>query len=61
MTAAKLRLAQSMRGQDPPVSLGSIAAELGLPKSTVARNLATPPSPTAGDDPGSGPAGRGRR
>lgn len=39
MTAAKLRLARSMRGQDPLVSLGRIAVELGLPKSTVARNL----------------------
>ncbi len=39
MTPAKLRLARAMRAQVPPVSLGQIAAELGLPKSTVARNL----------------------
>jgi DNA invertase Pin-like site-specific DNA recombinase len=60
MTSAKLRLARAMRGQDPPVSLGQIAAELGLPKSTVARNLTAPPvSPTTANDPA--PAGRGRR
>ncbi len=40
MTPAKLRLARAMRAQDPPVSLGQIATELGLAKSTVARNLA---------------------
>jgi len=40
MTAAKLRVAQSMRAQDPPVSLGLIARELGVSKTTVARNLA---------------------
>ena len=28
-----------MRAQTPPMSLGAIAAELGLTKSTVARNL----------------------
>jgi len=39
MTPAKLRLARAMRAQDPPMSLGAIAVELGLPKSTVARNL----------------------
>jgi len=39
MTPAKLRLARAMRGQDPPMSLGAIATELGLAKSTVARNL----------------------
>ncbi len=50
MTPAKLRLARAMRAQDPPVSLGQIAVELGLPKSTVARNLAAP-SPTSADDP----------
>ncbi len=44
MTPAKLRLARAMREQDPPVSLGQIAVELGLPKSTVARNLAAPSS-----------------
>jgi len=58
MTPAKLRLARAMRDQDPPVSLGQIAVELGLPKSTVARNLATP-SPTPAGDPA--PAGRARR
>jgi len=51
MTPAKLRLARAMRDQTPPVSLGQIAAELGLPKSTVARNLAAP-SPTPADNPG---------
>jgi len=40
MTAAKLRVAVAMRAQDPPVSLGVIARELGLSKTTVARNLA---------------------
>ncbi len=40
MTPAKLRLARAMREQTPPVSLGQIAVELGLAKSTVARNLA---------------------
>jgi len=40
MTPAKLRLARVMRAQAPPVSLGRIAVELGLAKSTVARNLA---------------------
>jgi len=62
MTPAKLRLARVMRAQDPPVSLGQIAVELGLAKSTVARNLAAPPpmsAPTPADDPD--PAGRGRR
>lgn len=39
MTAAKLRLARVMRAQTPPMSLGAIATELGLTKSTVARNL----------------------
>jgi len=39
MTEAKLRLARAMRSQTPPMSLGAIAAELGLTKSTVARNL----------------------
>ena len=39
MTAAKLRLARAMRAQVPPLSLGAIAVELGLAKSTVARNL----------------------
>ncbi len=39
MTAAKLRLARVMRAQNPPMSLGAIATELGLTKSTVARNL----------------------
>ncbi len=39
MTAAKLRLAWAMRAQVPPMSLGAIAVELGLAKSTVARNL----------------------
>ncbi len=39
MTPAKLRLARAMRAQIPPVSLGQIAVELGLAKSTVARNL----------------------
>jgi len=58
MTPAKLRLARAMRAQTPPVSLGQIAVELGLPKSTVARNLAGP-SPTPADDPD--PTGRGRR
>jgi len=57
MTAGKLRLARAMREQDPPVSLGQVAAELGLAKSTVARNLAAQ-SPMAVGDPG--PAGRGR-
>ena len=58
MTPAKLRLARALRAQTPPVSLGQIAVELGLPKSTVARNLAAQ-SPTPADDPG--PAGRARR
>ncbi len=58
MTAAKLRLARAMREQTPRVSLGQIAVELGLPKSTVARNLADEP-PTPANDPT--PAGRGRR
>jgi len=58
MTPGKLRLAMAMREQTPPVSLGQIAVELGLAKSTVARNLAAP-SPSPADDPG--PAGRGRR
>ncbi len=40
MTAAKLRVAVAMRAQDPPVSLGVIARELGVSKTTVARNLA---------------------
>ena len=57
MTAGKLRLARAMREQDPPVSLGQVAAELGLAKSTVARNLAAQ-SPMAVGNPG--PAGRGR-
>ena len=39
MTEAKLRLARAMRSQTPPMSLGAVAAELGLTKSTVARNL----------------------
>jgi len=39
MTAAKLRLARAMRKQVPPVSLGRIAVEQGLAKSTVARDL----------------------
>ncbi len=39
MTAAKLRLARAMRAQTPPMSLSAIATELGLTKSTVARNL----------------------
>ncbi len=39
MTPAKLRLARAMRAQVPPMSLGAIAVELGLAKSTVARNL----------------------
>ncbi len=60
MTPAKLRLARAMREQAPPVSLGQIAAELGLAKSTVARNLAAPlPTSAPVDDPG--PAGRRRR
>jgi len=58
MTPAKLRLARAMREQTPPVSLGQIGVELGLAKSTVARNLAAQ-SPTAVDDPHQ--AGRGRR
>jgi len=58
MTPATLRLARALRAQTPPVSLGQIAVELGLPKSTVARNLAAQ-SPTPADDPG--PAGRARR
>jgi len=58
MTPAKLRLARAMRAQTPPVSLGQIAVELGLAKSTVARNLAAQ-SPMPADDPG--PAGRARR
>ncbi len=58
MTPAKLRLARAMREQDPPVSLGQIAVELGLPKSTVARNLAVR-SPMPVDDPN--PARRRRR
>jgi len=54
MTPARLRLARAMRDQTPPVSLGQIAAELGLPKSTVARNLAAPPPlPAPAEDPGS--------
>jgi len=60
MTPAELRLARAMRAQDPTVSLGQIGVELGLAKSTVARNLAAPPlSPTTADGPG--PAGRRRR
>jgi len=62
MTAAKLRLARAMREQTPPVSLGQIGVELGLAKSTVARNLAAPAptsAPTPADDPV--PAARGRR
>jgi len=55
MTPAKLRLARAMREQTPPVSLGQIAVELGLAKSTVARNLADL-SPTPADEPT--PAGR---
>jgi len=51
MTAAKLRLARSMRGQDPLVSLGRIAVELGLPKSTVARNLAESSFSVVTEDP----------
>ncbi len=51
MTAAKLRLARSMRGQDPLVSLGRIAVELGLPKSTVARNLAESSLSVVTEDP----------
>jgi DNA invertase Pin-like site-specific DNA recombinase len=39
MTEAKLRLARAMRAQIPPMSLGAVATELGLTKSTVARNL----------------------
>jgi len=39
LTPAKLRLARAMRAQVPPMSLGAIAVELGLAKSTVARNL----------------------
>jgi len=39
MTEAKLRLARAMRAQTPPMSLGAVATELGLTKSTVARNL----------------------
>ncbi len=58
MTPAKLRLARAMRAQTPPVSLGQIAVELGLPKSTVARNLAAQ-SPAPADDPT--PARRKRR
>ncbi len=58
MTPAKLRLARAMRAQTPPVSLGQIAVELGLPKSTVARNLAAQPATPAHDP---GPAGRRRR
>jgi len=58
MTSGKLRLARAMREQTPPVSLGRIAAELGLAKSTVARNLAAPSSVPVGDP---GPAGRARR
>ena len=50
MTAAKLRLARSMRAQTPPMSLGRIATELGVSKTTVARNLAAP-------DPGTAAAG----
>lgn len=40
MTAAKLWVAVAMRAQNPPVSFGVIARELGLSKTTVARNLA---------------------
>jgi len=58
MTAAKLRLARAMRAQAPPVSLGQIAVELGLAKSTVVRNLAAG-APMPAVDPG--PVGRGRR
>ncbi len=58
MTPAKLRLARAMRAQIPPVSLGQIAVELGLAKSTVARNLAAS-SPAPVDDPS--PAPRRRR
>ncbi len=39
MTEPKLRLARAMRAQTPPMSVGAIAAELELTKSTVARNL----------------------
>ena len=56
MTAAKLRVARSMRAQDPPVSLGVIAAELGLSKTTVARNLAD----TGAESKAAAQAGRGR-
>ncbi len=45
MTAAKLRLARAMRAQVPPMSLGAIATELGLAKSTVARNLSAAEDP----------------
>jgi len=48
MTAAKLRVAVAMRAQDPPVSFGVIAAELGVSKTTVARNLAYTEKSTAG-------------
>jgi len=40
MTAAKRRVAVAMRAQYPPVSFRVIAAELGVSKTTVARNLA---------------------
>ena len=40
MTAAKLRLARSMRAADPPDSYAVIARELGLSKTTVRRHLA---------------------
>jgi len=48
MTAAKLRVAVAMRAQDPPVSFGVIADELGVSKTTVARNLAAAAAAAAG-------------
>jgi hypothetical protein len=39
MTEPKLRLMRAMRTQTPPMSMGAIVTELGLMKSTVARNL----------------------
>ncbi len=61
MTPAKLRLARALRAQTPPVSLGQIAVELGLPKSTVARNLAAPPPAADDPDTTATTAGRKRR
>jgi len=57
MTPGKLRLAGAMRAQDPPVSLGLIARELGVSKTTVARNLAD--AADGGSVPGSSVAAGG--